>query len=350
MIGVPEIDFITRESYPLGSKNKKEGNNMSLLKEINIFEIEGFHVGNGEYRDGATGCTVFLPDQKACCGLDIRGGAPASRESGLLNPLAANDGVHAVVLSGGSAYGLDCASGVMKYLEEKGVGFPVGNNVVVPIVCASCILDLGLVDAYTRPDKELGYKTCLNAEKNNYQDGNYGAGTGATCGKFLGPNYMMKSGIGSCAYQLKDLKVGAIVCTNCAGDIYDDELHQKIAGAYDANAKTFLDSEDALYSMQMQAKEGMNTTIGIIFTNAKFNKTELTKIAGFGHDGMARAIKPIHTMFDGDSLYALSLGDVKADINVVGTIASKAVAKAIANSAYSSKEEFGLLSAQSLRK
>lgn len=321
---------------------------MTILKPIKITEIEGFHIGNAEYTEGGTGCTVILPDEKTACGIDIRGGAPASRESGLLNPLAANDGVHAVLLSGGSAYGLDAAGGIMKYLEQKGIGFPVGNNTVVPIVCASCILDLGCGRADIRPDASLGYQACLNAEQNRYQDGNYGAGTGATCGKFSGPQYMMKSGIGSATYQIGSLKVGAIVCVNCAGDVFDPINGRKIAGACNLDKKQWLDSEEALYASMANVQTGANTTIGAVLTNASFNKTELTKAAGMAHDGFARAINPIHTMYDGDSIYALGTGAVKADLNLVGTLAARVCAEAIVNAVKSADSAYGLKAVKDL--
>jgi L-aminopeptidase/D-esterase-like protein len=315
---------------------------MTQCNPISILEIEGYHLGNAEDLSAGTGCTVILPDQKTLCGLDIRGGAPASRESALLNPLAANDGIHALLLAGGSAYGLDAAGGIMKYLEQKGIGFPVGNNTVVPIVCASCILDLGCGDSHIRPDAVMGIQACMNAEKNNYQDGCHGAGTGATCGKFCGPQYMMKSGIGSAAFQIGELKVGAVICVNCAGDVFDETTGEKIAGAYDRDNKKWLDSEEALYASMTNIQMGSHTTIGAILTNASFNKTELTKIAGMAHDGMARAICPVHTMYDGDSLYALGTGAVKADINLVGTLAAKAVSAAIVNAITSSCSAYGI--------
>ncbi len=301
---------------------------MNTLKTISIKEIEGYAIGNAEYADHYTGCTVILPTNGAVCGVDIRGGGPASRECGLLNPLAANDSVNAVLLSGGSAFGLDAATGIMKYLEEKKIGFSTDAG-VVPIVCASCLYDLQL-DNTVRPDAALGYKACENAAMNNYQDGCYGAGTGATCGKVLGPAHMMKTGIGSAAFQCGELKVGAIVALNCCGDVYDFSTAEKIAGCYDYEHHTFLDGEQAMYAMQANINLfHTNTTIGAIITNAKFNKTELTKIASMAHDGMARSINPIHTQFDGDSIYAMANGTVQADINAVGTLAARAFSTAI---------------------
>lgn len=322
---------------------------MNNIQKIRIQDIEGYRIGNAEYEENATGVTVILPENGAVTGVDIRGGGPASRESGLLNPLAANDCVNAVVLSGGSAFGLDTAGGVMKYLEEKGIGFPTGAG-VVPIVCASCIFDL-VLDNVKRPDAALGYQACLNAESYNYRDGNCGGGLGATCGKIAGPAYMMKSGIGSAAYQCGDLKVGAVVIVNCAGDVYDFETAQKIAGCYDYTKHEFFSGEDTFYAMQKSPDLfHANTTIGAILTNAAFNKTQLTKIAGMAHDGMARSINPVHTEFDGDTIYAMANGSVQADINIVGTLAARAFSSAISNAVYSAQSYRNLICASDLQK
>jgi L-aminopeptidase/D-esterase-like protein len=325
-----------------------EVNHMNIvLEEISINDIEGFAIGQAEDEINATGVTVILARDGACTGLDIRGGGPASRESGLLNPLAANDAVHAVVLSGGSAFGLDSASGVMQYLEEQKIGFPTAYG-PVPIVCASCLFDLGVANNSVRPDAAMGYQACLNAP--NFTPGNHGAGTGATVGKAGGPEHMMKSGIGSCAVQLGDLKVGAVVAVNAMGDIFDPSTGTKLAGMLDEDGTMNASCEEALYELTLNSSlnEHTNTTIGAILTNASFNKTELTKIAGMGHDGYARAINPVHTMFDGDSLYAMSSGSVKADLNVVGTLAARVTAAAIDNAVLSARSAYGIKSAYDL--
>ena len=322
---------------------------MNALQTIRIQDIEGYQIGNAEYEKHATGVTVILPKGGAVTGLDIRGGGPASRESGLLNPLAANDCVNAVVLSGGSAFGLDSATGVMQYLEERNIGFPTHAG-VVPIVCTSCIYDL-ILDNTKRPDAALGYQACINSESFHYKDGNHGAGLGATCGKICGTDHMMKSGIGSAAFQCGDLKVGALAVVNCFGDIFDFETGRMIAGCYDYSRKRLICSEETMYAMQ--AAPGLfhtNTTIGAVVTNASFNKTELTKIAGMAHDGMARSINPVHTQHDGDSIYALANGNVKADLNLVGTLAARAFAQAVKNAAYSAQDYRDLISASSINR
>lgn len=190
------------------------------MREISIKEIENIKIGNAEHKEAGTGCTVIICESGAPTGLDVRGGGPASRDTELLKPVSAAQSIHAVLLSGGSAFGLDAAGGVMQYLEERDVGFDVGIT-KVPLVCQSCLFDLGVGNFKVRPDKKMGYEACLNAEKGNYKDGNVGAGTGATVGKLHGADDCMKSGIGSYAVQIGELKVGAIVAVNALGDIYD---------------------------------------------------------------------------------------------------------------------------------
>ena len=306
-----------------------------MMKEIDLKALPNIKIANVTDAQHATGVTVFLTDHGAVTGLDVRGGAPASRESALLNPLAANDRVDAVVLAGGSAFGLDAASGVMQFLEERHQGWPVAEG-VVPIVCASCLYDLEVVDSRIRPTAKDGYLACSLA--GNYQDGNYGAGTGATVGKILGPEHMMKAGIGSFALQEGDLMVAAVVAVNAAGNVVDPR-NQPLAGVRDEH-NHILDAEEALSHALLTS--GTNTTIGVILTNGAFDKTELTKIAGMGHDGMARAIRPVHTMYDGDSLYAMSLDTVKADINAAGTMAAIAVERAIQNAVTHCESAYGI--------
>ncbi len=316
-----------------------------FYREISINDIEGFKIGNAEIREGGTGCTVILAGEGAVTGLDVRGGAPASRESALLNPLAANNSVNAVLLSGGSAFGLNAAAGVMDYLEERNLGFPTEYG-VVPIVCASCLFDLGVGSAKIRPDRDLGYQACLNA--GNYRDGNYGAGTGATVGKALGMDHCMKTGIGSFALQIGEVKIGALAAVNALGNVVDPKTGKTIAGILD-DQQNFIDSVEALTAMM--TKQGVtNTTIGAILTNARLSKTELTKVAGMAHNGYALSIRPVHTMFDGDSIYAMSKGTVEADINIVGALAAHAMSKAVANAALSAEDAYGLRSAKALGK
>ncbi len=312
-------------------------------KEIPVTEIEGFLTGSAENTDSGTGCTVILSEKGAVTGCDVRGGAPASRENALLSPLAANDSVNAVVLSGGSAFGLDASSGVMRYLEERGCGFPTPAG-VVPIVVSSCIFDLTVGDSRVRPDEAMGYQACLNAGE--IIQGNRGAGTGASCGKVLGMKHAMKSGLGAFALQLGDLKVGAVVAANPFGNIVDPDTGKILAGVREEDG-TLISAEDAF--LQAAAAPYGNTTIGVILTNGIFNKTELCKIAGMAHDGMARAIRPVHTMYDGDTLYASSSGSVRADISVTGTLASIVTAEAIRRCALEAESAYGLPGAKDSR-
>ena len=308
------------------------------LTEISINSIGNVKIGQTEDAEAMTGVTVIIAPEGAPCGLDIRGGGPASRESGLLDPLAAAEFVHGVVLGGGSAFGLEAASGVMQYLAEHEIGLSVGPA-RVPLVCQSDIFDLGIGKSDAYPDKAMGYKAAEQAftgESGNYKDGNYGCGCGATIGKLLGPDRCSKSGIGSYAVELGALKVGAIVCTNAIGDVYDADTGKRISGVRneDGSGLNEMSCEELMYSFFENPPAGMatNTTIGIILTNAKLNKTQLCKLAGMGHDGYARSIRPIHTYMDGDSIYAMSIGDVEAPLDVVGTLANRVICEAIKRS------------------
>lgn len=317
-----------------------------MKKEISILEIKGIKIGQSENQAAGTGCTVFLSETGMRAGLDVRGGGPASRESELLNPLAAAQVIHAIVLAGGSAYGLGAADGVMKYLEEKGIGFEVGPSLKVPLVCQSDLFDLTVGDPYIRPDKAMGYDACLRAEENgtgNYRDGNFGAGCGATVGKFAGMDYCMKSGIGSYAVQIGELQVGAVVAVNALGDIYDWKTGKKIAGLLAEGRKTFRSTEELMYASTeiVENKFTGNTTIGVIITNGKFEKASLCKIAGMAHDGYARSIRPVHTTADGDSIYAVSVGDVEADQDLTGVLAAEAMSEAIIRAVMSAEGAYG---------
>lgn len=314
------------------------------MREIAITEFENLKIGQAENAEASTGCTVLLlGPEGAPAGLDVRGGGPASRESELLKPMAAAGVIHAILLSGGSAFGLDAAGGVMRYLEERNIGFDVGVA-KVPLVCQSCLFDLTVADAHTRPDAAMAYAACCHAETGNYQDGNFGAGTGATVGKLLGMEHCMKSGIGSYAVQIGDLKVGALVAVNALGDVYDWKNGCKVAGLLADDRKTFLDTEQVACQKidVVENKFVANTTLGVVITNAQFDKTRLCKIAGMAHDGYARAIRPVHTTADGDSIYAVSLGTVQADQDVVGALGAQVMAEAILRAVRAARPAYGL--------
>lgn len=322
------------------------------MKEISIKDIESIKIGQAENINAGTGCTVILSEYGMAAGLDVRGGGPASRESELLKPVANADIIHAVVLGGGSAFGLDAAGGVMQFLEEKNIGFDVGVT-KVPLVCQSDLFDLTVGNPYVRPDKKMGYEACKHAYlNNNYKDGCFGAGTGATVGKLKNMDYCMKSGIGSYCVQIGELKVGAVVAVNSLGDIFDYRNGKKIAGLLDEDKKTFLSTVEEVYKSYevIDNKFTGNTTIGAIITNAKFTKTQLCKIASMAHNGYARSIKPVHTSADGDSIYALSVGNVSADIDMVGTLAADVMSEAIIKAITSATAAYGYPSYNEIQK
>ena len=262
-----------------------------------ITDIPGIRVGHDTNLEAGTGCTVILCDTPAMGGVDVRGGAPATRETDLLRPMTLVEGVNAIVLTGGSAFGLDAASGVMLYLEERGIGYDTGVA-RVPIVPAAAIYDLAFGPASIRPDASAGYRACEQASSEPVAQGTVGAGTGATVGKMAGPNFMTKGGLGSASMLLSDgTLVGAIVVVNAVGDIVDPRAQTVIAGTRRSDGPDFL-----------AGNPFGNTTIAVVATNAALTKEQTNKVAQMAHDGMAQAIHPAHTMFDGDTVFALALG------------------------------------------
>ena len=321
-------------------------------KEISITDIGDVAIGQTENAEAGTGCTVFISRDGMAAGLDVRGGGPASRESELLDPLAAASSIHAIVLSGGSAYGLGTADGVMKYLEEKDIGYDTGVA-RVPLVVQSDLFDLSVGDGSVRPDAEMGYEAARIAmESPNYKDGNYGAGCGATVGKIAGMDTCMKTGIGSYALQIGDLKIGAVVAVNALGDIYDWRTGKKIAGLLTEDGKGFRDTLEymAADTAVKDNKFTGNTTLGVVITNASFSKSQLCKIAGMTHDGYARSIRPVHTTADGDSIYAVSVGDLQADQDLVGSLSAVVMSEAIKRAVYSADSAYGFKSAKEFEK
>jgi len=316
-------------------------------KEISLHDIKGVRIGHAQDEAHATGCTAILCEKKGVCGVDVRGGGPASRENQLLNPLMSNDGVNGILLSGGSAFGLDAAGGMMKYLEEKGKGVKVGDS-IVPIVVGSCIFDLGCVDGSVRPDAAMGYAACIDSEQNLERNGNVGAGTGATVGKILGAQRSMKSGLGCYAVQMGGLQVGAIVAVNAIGDVYEIDSNRELAGLLSKQRDAMISSEvEAVKLLQLASTFSFNTTIGAVITNAGLDKAEMNKVAAMASNGLARTIRPVNTSMDGDSIYALSVGKVKSSPDVVGTIAAYVLGKAINRAVLETEEKYGYKSAQS---
>lgn len=321
------------------------------MKEISINEIGPIEIGQVENSEAGTGCTVFVCPEGMRAGLDVRGGGPAGRETQLLNPLMAAQEIHAVVLAGGSAFGLAAANGVMNCLEERHIGFDVGVT-KVPLVVQSSLFDLTVGDTFTRPDAKMGYEAAKQAlEDPNYRDGNFGAGCGCTVGKIGGMETCMKTGIGSYAVQIEDLKIGAVVAVNALGDIFDWKNGEQIAGLLTEDQSAFRSTEEVLRSSieTVENRFVENTTLGIIITNAAFDKASLCKIAGMAHDGYARSIRPVHTSADGDSIYAVSVGDVKADRDVIGVLAAEAISEAIKRAVYSADSAYGFPSAGGLK-
>lgn len=314
---------------------------------ISIQEIDHIKIGQIENAAAGTGCTVFLAEAGMKAGLDVRGGGPASRETELLKPLAHASMIHAVVLGGGRAFGLDCAGGVMRYLEEQGIGYDVGIT-KVPLVVQSDLFDLTVGDAMTRPDFQMGYEAARIAHQSpNYRDGCYGAGCGATVGKLGGMETCMKTGIGSYAIQVGALQIGAVVALNALGDVYDYHTGQKIAGLLNQDHSSFASSEELLMKTieRTDNKFVTNTTLGVIITNAAIEKAQLCKVAGMAHDGYARSISPVHTSADGDSIYALSVGQVEADLDLVGVLAAQVMSEAIIQAVKHATSAYGYVAA-----
>lgn len=303
------------------------------IKEISIKDIEGLSIGHEQDDEAKTGVSVLYFENGAQVGCDISGGGPASRETPLTSPLTADNPINAIVLSGGSAYGLAAADGVMRCLEKHDIGFDTGFA-KVPLVCQSCIFDLGYGRSDIRPDSDMGYKACSKALKfTDASMGNVGAGTGASVGKLLGMAQASKTGLGTYALELGDMKIAAVVVLNAFGDVFDFENAKKIAGLMNKERTGFLDIEDMFVNIMNTPKNlfHANTTIGCIITNAAFDKAKLNKIAAMSGNAYARCISPVGTMADGDSIYAASIGKVEADINLVGTLASRVMERAIKN-------------------
>ncbi len=313
-----------------------------IVKDIPFTAIDGIQVGNAQSDQGKTGVTVLCFRNGAKTGVDISGGGPASRETPVLDPTKEDIGIHAIVLGGGSAYGLAAADGVMKCLEENGIGFDTGFA-LVPLVVQSDIYDLSYGSASIRPDSAMGYEACKNALSGSHPvSGSVGAGTGATVGKLCGMMQSQKSGIGYHAVQVGNLKLGAVVVVNALGDVYSKG--EKIAGLMNKERTEFIDSAQELYriSAPKDLYTRKNTTIGAIVTNGNFDKAQLTRIAEQATNAYARCINPVGTLADGDTIYASSCGNmVSADVNMVGTLAAEVMAKAIENAILSSRMDDG---------
>ncbi len=324
---------------------------LSLASAGCITDIEGIKLGHYTETRRPTGCTVVLTEAGAIAGVDVRGASPGTRETDLLNPINSVEKVHGIVLAGGSAFGLEAADGVMQYLEEQKVGYPtrVGR---VPIVPAAILYDLDLGDARIRPDKRSGYLACKAAKTHPCEEGNVGAGTGATVGKLFGIDRAMKSGLGTAAIRVGPHTVAALVAVNAVGDVLDPATGVILAGARTADGKKLANSMELLrkghYGNVKQSSE--NTTIGVVATNAVLSKVQASKIAQMAHDGLARSINPVHTPLDGDTLFAIATGTVSAAINLtlLGALAAEVVTQAVCRGVLRAKGLPGLPSCQEM--
>ena len=310
-----------------------------------LTDVAGLRVGHFTDPRRPTGCTVVIADGGAVAGVDVRGAAPGTRETELLSPVNAVDRVHAVLLAGGSAFGLDAAGGVMRWLDEHGIGVAIGARgedapgapraapIRVPIVSAAILFDLWVGDARIRPDSAAGYAACVAASAAPPAEGSVGAGAGAAVGKLFGIERAMKGGIGSASLRVGGATVAALIAVNAVGDVIDPATGAVVAGARTPDGKHLLGTTRALLrgAAQAQAIVGGATTIGVVATDAALTKAEATKVAQMAHDGLARSINPVHTMADGDTLFALATGRArdKPDLTLLGIAAAEATARAV---------------------
>lgn len=307
------------------------------MKQISLTEISDFLVGQAQDEAAMTGCTAIIAPNGAVCGVDVRGGSPGTRDIAALDPLCNRKEVHAVLLSGGSSFGLDAAGGLMQLLEEKRIGRDVGVT-VVPNVCAAILFDLKCGSSQIRPDAVMGRKAGENAfSALPFRSGNYGAGTGATIGKSNGLRNAMKGGIGAAAFRHGDLYAAAVFAVNCVGDIVEDG--KIIAGARKENCMDFADSETVILNSYADEKDFFsgNTIIGCIMTNAALTKAQATRLAAQGHNAIARTVRPAHSIYDGDTVFALCDGKVQCSPDSVGILAVHAAEGAILNAVKSAE-------------
>ena len=316
-----------------------------------ITQIPGIFAGNSTDEKAGTGCTVIVCPAGAVAGVDVRGGAPATRETDLLKPEETVQALHAVVLSGGSAYGLSASCGVAEELERRGIGLDVGVG-LVPIVSGACLFDLAVGDATVRPTSVDGIEATMEALDNPgvpLARGNVGAGTGCSVGKIAGPARSMKTGLGENVQVSGALVCGAVSAVNAVGDVFDPVTHEAIAGVLDEDGTLAANTDDILCSAQMTMPlDRTNTTISCVVTNAKLTKAECTKIAQMCGDAYAHAIRPVHTTNDGDTVFMLSTGEVACMVDAVGALAVRALERAIADAARSATGAYGLKAARDL--
>jgi len=318
-----------------------------------LTDVPGLLVGHWTDAEAGTGCTVVLCPQGAVASVDVRGGAPATRETDLLDPSCTVQQVHAILISGGSAFGLAAADGVMRWLEARGIGFDTGVA-RVPIVPAACLFDLPVGRADVRPDAAAGYAACEAASEGPVPEGNVGAGAGATVGKLLGFGQATKGGLGTASQALAGgVIVAALVAVNAVGDVIDPETGRILAGARKPVVGGFVDSEAFIQSrmgktIQDLANKRGNTTLAVVAVNARLTKAQARRVAMMAHDGLARVIRPSHHPFDGDVVFALALGEKKADVGVVGAAAAQVLTQAVVRAVQAAQSLHGIPAAQDL--
>jgi L-aminopeptidase/D-esterase-like protein len=318
-----------------------------------ITDVVGVKVGHYTDQQAVTGCTVLLCEHGAVAGVDVRGGAPGTRETDLLRPLNLVQEAHAILLAGGSAFGLDAAGGVMRYLEERGIGFDAGVA-RVPIVPTAVLFDLAIGRADVRPDSAAGYQACCAATDGPVAEGSVGAGTGATVGKLLGPRFATKSGLGTASERIgKGIVIGALVAVNAFGDVVDPASGRILAGTRAPVLGGFVDTTQRMKGDLGQIALALaNTTIGVVATDACLTKEEANKVAQMAHDGLAITIRPVHTMFDGDTIFSLSTGKApggqRGDVSVIGAVAAQVMARAVLRAVREAQSLGGIPAARDL--
>jgi L-aminopeptidase/D-esterase-like protein len=318
-----------------------------------ITDVPGVRVGHASDFEAVTGCTVILFDDEVTGAVDLRGGGTSTRQLDPLNPYHAFGKIHGILLTGGSAYGLDAAGGVMKHLEERGVGHDVGYGIVVPSVPTAVVFDLGVGNGKVRPNGDMGLRACLNASSSPVQEGSIGVGTGATIGKLLGIKAATKGGVGTSGYRLESgIIIGVLVVVNAFGDVIDPEKGEIIAGVRNSpDGKEFLNSVSLFKGGVTRKMEPFeNTTLAVVATNARFSNSDLTRIARIGQTGIARVISPAHTTADGDLVFAVSCGDAEWDANAVGIIASELISHAVIEAVKAAKSMGGVPSWKDIQK
>ncbi len=300
-----------------------------MINRVKLEKISGFKIGHAQNYDAKTGCTVILCEDGAIAGFDLRGSAPGTRETEILRPGFLIEKVHGIFLTGGSSFGLDGAGGVQRFLEERGKGYDV-RGIRVPIVPAAVIFDLQIGDSRIRPQQQMAYQACEAARDDQIDVGLVGVGTGATVGKILGKKFAMPGGIGYASERLDSgLIVSALVVVNALGDVFDPDSGEILAGAKDRTGK-FINTAGFIRKKPVASPLlAENTTLGVVMTNGDFNKVEINKVAQMAQNGLARAIKPVHTMFDGDLIFSLCSGEIRAQVTVIGEMAKDCVSRAI---------------------